>query len=201
MTDATTDTPQQPPTPNPDLRGLDRLVGTWNVSGGAQGQVTYEWMEGGFFLIQHVELEQYGQKSKGIEIIGHERQFGAEPSADIKSRFHDNLGNTLDYVYELEGDTLTIWAARRARRPTTRVTSARTATPSPAPGPIRAAAATSRPPPGSSSPNARPTVPFDPRLLKGQPRAQKPCSQPVRWAGGVEPPSSSVSANSGEALC
>jgi len=31
MTDATTDTPQQPPTPNPDLRGLDRLVGTWNV--------------------------------------------------------------------------------------------------------------------------------------------------------------------------
>jgi hypothetical protein len=113
MTDAPTDTPQQPPTPNPDLRGLDQLVGTWNVSGGAQGQVTYEWMEGGFFLIQHVELEQYGQKSKGIEIIGHERQFGAEPSADIKSRFYDNLGNTLDYVYELEGDTLTIWGGEK----------------------------------------------------------------------------------------
>ena len=112
MTDATT-TQQQPPTPNPDLRGLERLVGTWNVSGGAQGQVSYEWMEGGFFLIQHVELEQYGQTSKGIEIIGHERQFGAEPSADIKSRFYDNLGNTLDYVYELDGDTLTIWGGEK----------------------------------------------------------------------------------------
>ena len=113
MTNANTDSQQQPPTPNPDLRGLDRMVGTWNVSGGAQGQVTYEWMEGGFFLLQHVDLEQYGQKSKGIEIIGHEQPFGAEPSADIKSRFYDNLGNTLDYVYELEGDTLTIWGGEK----------------------------------------------------------------------------------------
>ena len=101
---------QQPPEPDPDLKSLDRLVGSWEISGGAQGKTTYEWMEGGFFLIQHVDLEQYGQKIKGIEIIGHERQFGAEPSEDIKSRFYDNMGNTLDYVYELDGDTLTIWA-------------------------------------------------------------------------------------------
>ena len=48
---------QQPPRPNPDLRNLgERLVGTWEVSGGAQGRVTFEWMEGGFFLIQHVDL-------------------------------------------------------------------------------------------------------------------------------------------------
>ncbi len=101
---------QQPPTPNPDLKSLDRLVGTWKVSGGAQGTVTYEWMEGGFFLIQHVDLEQYGQQVKGIEIIGHLRPFGEPPSAEIWSRYYDTLGNTLDYVYELEGDTLTIWA-------------------------------------------------------------------------------------------
>jgi hypothetical protein len=63
-------TPQQPPQPNPDLKGLDRLVGTWDVSGGAQGQVTYEWLDSGFFLLQHVELEQYGQTTKGVEIIG-----------------------------------------------------------------------------------------------------------------------------------
>jgi hypothetical protein len=71
--------------------------------------VTYEWMEGGFFLIQHVDLEQYGQRIKGLEIIGHERFFGADPSEEIKSRFYSNTGNTLDYVYELQGDTLTIW--------------------------------------------------------------------------------------------
>ena len=37
----------------------------------------------------------------------------AEPSEDIKSRFYDNVGNTLDYVYELEGATLTIWGGER----------------------------------------------------------------------------------------
>ena len=104
---------QQPPEPAPDLKGLDRLVGTWGLSGGAQGRVTYEWMEGGFFLIQRVDLEQYGQRIKGIEVIGHEKPFGAEPSEEIRSRFYSNTGDTLDYVYELEGDTLTIWGGER----------------------------------------------------------------------------------------
>jgi hypothetical protein len=113
MEDDSTTMQAQPSQPNPDLERLDRLVGTWNVAGGAQGQVTYEWIEGSFFLLQHVELDQYGQRIKGIEIIGHERPFGAEPGADITSRFYDNLGNTLDYVYELEGDTLTIWGGQK----------------------------------------------------------------------------------------
>jgi hypothetical protein len=104
---------QRAPEPNPDLRALDRLVGTWNVAGGATGQVTYEWMEGRFFLVQHVDLEQYGQRLKGIEIIGHEKPFGAEPGPDLKSRYYDSMGNTLDYVYELEGDTLTIWGGEK----------------------------------------------------------------------------------------
>ena len=83
------------------------MVGAWKVTGETQGTVTYEWMEACFFLIQHVDLEQYGQRNKGIEIIGHEQQFGAEPSKDIKSRY-DSMGNTFDYVYEVEDDTLTI---------------------------------------------------------------------------------------------
>jgi hypothetical protein len=44
---------------------------------------------------------------------GHERGFGAEASKEIKSRGYSNTGDTLDYVYELEGDTLTIWAGER----------------------------------------------------------------------------------------
>jgi hypothetical protein len=109
---------QQIPTPNPDLKSLDRLVGTWDVfdpgdAGGVRGRITYEWMEGGFFLVQHVDLEHGGQKIKGIEIIGHEQTFGAEPSADIKSRFYDTMGNTLDYVYEVDGGTLTIWGGEK----------------------------------------------------------------------------------------
>jgi hypothetical protein len=101
---------QQPRTPNPDLKPLDRLVGTWKVSGpDIDGHVTFEWMEGGFFLIQHVDLDQGGQKTKGIEIIGHLRPYGEEPSQNIKSRYYDSNGDTLDYVYELTGDTLMIW--------------------------------------------------------------------------------------------
>ena len=105
----------QPSQPNPDLKSLDRLVGTWNVSGpDIHGQVRFEWMEGGFFLIQRVDFVHGENKIRGIEIIGHEFTFGSEPSQDIKSRFYSFLdGMTLDYVYEIEGDTLTIWGGER----------------------------------------------------------------------------------------
>ena len=107
------------PTPAPDLRRLERLVGTWKQSDptgndGIDGTTTFDRMEGGFFLIQHVNLVQGDSTTKGIEIIGHELLFGeTEPSADIKSRYYGNKGETFDYVYELEGDTLTIWGGEK----------------------------------------------------------------------------------------
>lgn len=102
------------PAPNPDLKSLGRLVGLWQLTGEAQGQVKFEWMDGGFFLLQHVDLDQNGYHTKGIEIIGHERLFGAEEeSPDIKSRYYDSAGNTLDYVYEMNGNTLTIWGGEK----------------------------------------------------------------------------------------
>jgi len=100
--------------PNPDLKSLDRLIGTWKQSGELDGEITYEWAEGGFFLIQRVDFTHGESKIKGIEIIGHESTFGAEPSAEIKSRFYSFLdGMTLDYVYEMEADTLTIWGGEK----------------------------------------------------------------------------------------
>ena len=106
---------QQTSTPDAALNCLgDALVGTWRLFGGVKGEVHFEWMEGGFFLMQRVNLERYGQKHKGIEIIGRERGFGAtEPGKDIKSRYYDNMGNTFDYVYELEDGTLTIWGGEK----------------------------------------------------------------------------------------
>jgi uncharacterized glyoxalase superfamily protein PhnB len=84
------------------------------MSGEAQGRIRYEWMEGGFFLIQHVDLEHEGHKNKGIEIIGQERGFGSTgPGEEIKSRYYGSQGETFDYVYELEGETLTIWGGEK----------------------------------------------------------------------------------------
>lgn len=99
--------------PNPDLKTLDKLVGTWKHSGEIDGQTTYEWMEGGYFLMQRVDLVQFGHEIKGIEIIGHLRPFGEAPDGEIRSRLYGNMGDTLDYVYEIEGDTLTIWGGER----------------------------------------------------------------------------------------
>ena len=100
--------------PAQDMQRLDRLVGTWNVTGEAEGQVRFEWMPGGFFLLQHVDINHGGNQINGLEVIGHERLFGAsEPDRDIKSRFYSSTGDTLDYVYELEDDTLTIWGGQR----------------------------------------------------------------------------------------
>lgn len=99
---------------NEQLKSLNRLIGTWKQSGEVEGEITYEWAEGGFFLVQRVDMMQYGNSIKGVEIIGHESVFGSEPSEDIKSRFYSFLdGMTLDYVYELEGDTLTIWGGEK----------------------------------------------------------------------------------------
>lgn len=108
MSDAMNNETYQMPVPSLTLKKLDRLVGTWKVSGpDISGQVIYSWMEGGFFLIQHVDLEQYGQKIKGIEIIGQDREFGVEsPSEDIKSRYFDNMGNTFNYTYEILEDKI-----------------------------------------------------------------------------------------------
>jgi hypothetical protein len=133
---------QQPPEPNPDLKSLERLVSTWEMSGGIQGRVTFEWMEGGFFLIQHVDLEQHGQKIKGIEIIGHERPFGAEPSEEIKSQ---SLASTATRA--TPSTTSTNWrgtpsrsgAGREVLRRMPRAHSVRTVTPAPVSGCTRVA--------------------------------------------------------------
>lgn len=102
------------PSADDQVKALDRLVGTWRVEGGARGTTTYRWMDGGHFLIQDIAFENEGQTVTGIEIIGRDRPFGAtEPSQDIKSRYYGGDGSTLAYVYELEGDTLTIWAKEK----------------------------------------------------------------------------------------
>ncbi|MET8310315.1 hypothetical protein [Micromonospora sp. NPDC005173] len=99
--------------PSAELTALDRLVGAWSVTGGAEGSVRYEWMAGRFFLLQHVELSQFGQPVTGLEVIGNLHPFGEPVGTDVVSRFYDAAGNTFDYVYEIVGDKLTIWAGAK----------------------------------------------------------------------------------------
>ncbi|GII88148.1 hypothetical protein Ssi03_61380 [Sphaerisporangium siamense] len=99
--------------PSAEVQALDRLVGTWAVTGGAEGTVRYEWLHGGFFLLQHVALTHSGQPVTGLEVIGNLRPFGEPAGADVMSRFYDAAGNTFDYVYELVGDKLTIWGGAK----------------------------------------------------------------------------------------
>jgi hypothetical protein len=133
---------QQSTEPELKLRRLDRLVGTWEVSGGLQGKVSYEWMEGGFFLIQRFDFDHDGRRIKGFEVIGRERMLGAEPSEDIKTGVYTATGDTLEYTYELEGTTsrsgLGIGDLRRASK----ARSERMAEPTPAPGISQEAAVT-----------------------------------------------------------
>jgi hypothetical protein len=103
-----------PTGPDEQLASLDRLVGSWQVTGDAQGVIRYRWLDGHFFLIQDIDLILGDHHIKGMEVIGRDRPFGAEkPGEDIRSRVYDQEGNTLDYVYELTGDTLTIWGGQK----------------------------------------------------------------------------------------
>lgn len=97
--------------PSAKLRALDRLVGRWEITGGATGTVSYEWMHGGFFLLQHVDLAHDGNRQTGLEVIGHLHPFMGEPSEHLHSRYYGSDGSTLDYVYDLADDELTIWAS------------------------------------------------------------------------------------------
>lgn len=77
----------------------------FDTNGEITGQVTFEWLEGGFFLVQRFYFNYIGQEIKGIEIIGY------DPSSQtFPSHIFDNAGNHLQYTYEVGDDTVTTWA-------------------------------------------------------------------------------------------
>ena len=94
MTDENTQ-PQGIPHPDPALRRLDRLVGTWSMKGhligsdqeNITGRTTFQWLDGGFFLQQDVEIDFAGMfKVKSRELIG----YGAQTRA-FSSYVYSNL--------------------------------------------------------------------------------------------------------------
>lgn len=109
------DSNQQEQTPKPaDLQSLEKLIGSWAITGEAQGHSTYEWAEGGFFIIQHLDFVQADKRMHGMEFIGHEKKLNQAPSPDIKTSLYNFAdGMIWNYTYELIGNNLTIWAGDR----------------------------------------------------------------------------------------
>ncbi len=94
-----------PGEPYPALRQLDRLVGEWRVTGPfLQGVISFDWMEGGFFLIQHVDAEAGGRKIRGVEYIGFD-----EDTQTLRSHYMDTNGSNFTYTWAVDGDTINIW--------------------------------------------------------------------------------------------
>jgi Protein of unknown function (DUF1579) len=105
--------PQGPPTPDPALRAFDPFIGTWRMKGhligsdeeNIVGEATYRWLDGGFFLVQDVELDFAGMfEVKSHELIGYDPETKA-----FSSLVFSNLSPTpLPYRWEVQGRTLTI---------------------------------------------------------------------------------------------
>lgn len=116
----TVETQPQPPQRHPALNQLEKLVGTWALkarnfgdSSEFQGQMTFEWLDGGFFLVQRVSIDHTGYQVKGIEIIGYGRSWDGATSADCTSYFFSNTGDLFTYIYDVDDDTITIWGGER----------------------------------------------------------------------------------------
>lgn len=121
------DTEFEPPTPDPALKQLDFLVGTWRVvgtteegpagpAGTTEAVETFEWLDGGFFLVHRWKGTM---DIGGMEMVdtGYEF-FDFDPETQqFRARFFNNFGPYDDegslYAGTFEDDVLTITGPAR----------------------------------------------------------------------------------------
>jgi Protein of unknown function (DUF1579) len=103
------------PQPDPALRRLDRLAGTWDIKGrtldaqvdNVSGRMTSEWIPGGYFLQQRSTIEFKGIHAESLEIIGYDPR-----SKTFPARVYSNMtGAPLAYQWDVQGDEVTHWTA------------------------------------------------------------------------------------------
>jgi hypothetical protein len=99
---------QETQRPGPAHMLLDVFIGRWKTEGhtiatpsspaiSITGTDTYEWLEGGFFMIHHVDVMMGVQKVKAIEIVSHDHA-----SNKYFPNSFDNQGNMGNYQMELQ---------------------------------------------------------------------------------------------------
>ena len=99
--------------PDPALGRLEKLVGTWRITGhtldsrddNISGRVTIEWLPGGFFLQQRGEKDFMGFKVQSLELIGYDPETQA-----FSSYVYANMrGVPFRYQWDVQGDIVTHW--------------------------------------------------------------------------------------------
>jgi uncharacterized protein DUF1579 len=99
--------------PDPALKRLDRLVGTWELTGrtlgskedNISGRVTIEWMPGGYFLLQHGEMDILGTRFHSLEVLGY------DPATDMfpSTVFSSMDGDPAQYYWDVQGNVVSHW--------------------------------------------------------------------------------------------
>jgi hypothetical protein len=97
--------------PNPTLKPLSVLVGKWDTVGTHplfpdttfHGHTSFEWLEGGAFLMMHSEIEEPGIPS-GVAIFGCD-----VPTGEGAMLYFDERGVSRKYDWTLEGNVWKWW--------------------------------------------------------------------------------------------
>jgi hypothetical protein len=100
------------PGPDPELKRLERFLGSWTLHGrtldsdedNVSGTTTFEWLPGGFFMQQRVQIDFTGMKVEGVEIIGYDPATKRFPS----TVFSNMIGVPIAYEYDVRDDGYTI---------------------------------------------------------------------------------------------
>lgn len=100
------------PRPRPALKALDVMVGVWDFQGRdftanaeITGKSTFEWLEGGFFLVHRFDIDYAGRNFSGIELSGYD-----ETSGHLKTHVFSSQGTEpVKYTWEVDDTTFTNW--------------------------------------------------------------------------------------------
>jgi Protein of unknown function (DUF1579) len=96
--------------PDPALKRLEKLVGTWKLTGrtlsskedNITGWTTFEWMPGGFFLKSVGEINFKGFFMQSLEIIAYDPEKKIFPSSVYSSM----SGIIHSYEWDVQGNTV-----------------------------------------------------------------------------------------------
>jgi hypothetical protein len=97
--------------PNSALKPLSVLVGTWNTVGTHplvpgttfHGRTTFDWLEGGAFLIMHSQIDEPGIPS-GIAVFGSD-----DATGECSMLYFDERGVSRRYEVSLRDDVWAWW--------------------------------------------------------------------------------------------